>query len=378
MKILIAADIFPPQSGGPATYSVLLANELTKLGDIVKIVSLNPDSDKKAVNCEVFPVFNKGKILRYFHYCWLLCKHAKNADLVYAMGPVNAGLLALIIAKWHKKKLVTKVVGDYAWEQGIQRFGVKEPIDEFQQNDNYSGQVKFLRWVEKFVTRNSDVVIVPSQYLKKIVLGWGVKENNVQVVYNSSNPTDICSAEKPQNEKWIVSAGRLVPWKGMDKLIEIMPDIVNKFPEARLKIFGDGPEMKNLQIKVAELKLEKFVEMPGNLAHNDLLCKIKMAQVFVLNSGYEGLSHLLLEALYCGTPVLASHIGGNPELIFNGKNGDLFELNNKEEIKEKILKLLANNDLVWNAEEKKIFFEQFSVATMIKNTREILEKICKI
>lgn len=377
MRILIAADIFPPQSGGPATYSVLLANELTKLGDVVKIVSLNPDSDKKAVNCEVFPVSRKNKILRYFQYFRLLCKQAKEADLIYAMGPVNAGLPALIVAKRRKKKLAVKVVGDYAWEQGVQRFGVKELMDDFQQDNDYIFQVKILRWIEKFVTRNSDVVIVPSQYLKKIVLGWGVREKNVQVVYNSSNSENTISPEKPTNEKWITSAGRLVLWKGMDKLIEIMPDILIKFPEARLKIFGDGPEIKNLQAKVVELKLEKFVELPGNLAHQDLLSKIKLSEVFVLNSGYEGLSHLLLEALYCGTPILASRIGGNPELIITGKNGDLFELNNKEEIKTKILKLLAHNDLVWNAEEKKTFFEQFSMGMMIKNTREILQRVCK-
>ena len=223
------------------------------------------------------------------------------------------------------------------------------------------------------VARKSEIVIVPSRYLKGIVLGWGVIGHCIQVVYNSSNPVDVYPVEKPKNEKWIVSAGRLVSWKGMDKLIEIMPEIIIKFPEARLKIFGDGPEMKNLKTKVAELKLEKIVELSGNLARKDLLCKIKMSQMFVLNSGYEGLSHLLIEALHCGTPILASRAGGNSELIISGKNGELFELNNKEEMKAKILKFLANNGLVWSPEEKKIFFEQFSSAAMIKDTREVLK-----
>lgn len=377
MRILIAADIFPPQSGGPATYSVLLANELAKLGDEVKIISLNPYSDKKAVNCEVFPVLNKGKVLKYIHYFWLLFKHAKNAEVIYAMGPVNAGLPALLAAKLRKKKLMLKVVGDYAWEQGVQRFNVQESMDEFQKNNSYAWQVNFLRWVERMVARNSNTIIVPSRYLKSIVLSWGAVGHCIQVIYNSSHPSEVCPAEKPLNEKWIVSAGRLVSWKGMDKLIEIMPEIIIKFPEARLKIFGEGPEREDLKAKAARLKLEEFVEIPGNLARRDLLCQIAKAQMFVLNSGYEGLSHLLIEALHCGTPVLASRAGGNQELIVSGKNGELFELNNKEEIKENILKLLANNNLVWSAEEKKIFFEQFSVTAMIKNTREILQGICK-
>src|SRR3989338_5986709 len=128
MKILIVADIFPPQSGGPATYSVMLANELVKTYEVT-IVSLKPQSDKTSVHCRLFVVPEKSKILKYWHYFWLLFKQAKDADVVYAMGPVNAGLPAMLAAKLRRKRLVTKVVGDYAWEQGVQRFGVKDNID---------------------------------------------------------------------------------------------------------------------------------------------------------------------------------------------------------------------------------------------------------
>ena len=137
MRILIAADIFPPQPGGPATYVVTLANELTKIGDDVKVVSLNPKADDNAVMCKAFHTAYKSKILRYLSYFFLLLKHSKGADLIYAMGPVNAGFSALLVSKLRHKKLAVKVVGDYAWEQGVQRFGVKESIDEFQTKNKY-------------------------------------------------------------------------------------------------------------------------------------------------------------------------------------------------------------------------------------------------
>lgn len=378
MKILIAADIFPPQPGGPATYSVIVANELTKAGDDVRVVSLNPDSDTKTVICKINVVKYKNKLLRYLNYFLLLWKYSKDIEVIYAMGPVNAGLPALVVSKLRRKRLAVKVVGDYAWEQGVQRFEVKDNIDDFQNNKKYSFAVRFLKWIQILVLRNSSAVIVPSRYLKGIVINWGLSGHCVQIVYNSSHFEEICPIQKPVNEKWIVSAGRLVPWKGMDILIELMPDILKEFKDVKLKIFGSGPEMGKLKSKVIELRLEGTVELPGTLRRKDLLCNISSADFFILNSGYEGLSHLILESLHVGTPVLASNAGGNSELILPGKNGDLFELNNRDEIKEKVLKFLNNNDLSWDEKEKEEFFKQFSLDSMIKNTREALKNICPV
>ena len=376
MRILIAADIFPPQSGGPATYSVMLANELTKT-DEVTIVSLNPQSDKTAVSCPIFVVSEKSKILKYWHYFWLLFKQAKDADVIYAMGPVNAGLPAMLAAQFRRKRLVTKVVGDYAWEQGVQRFGVKDNIDYFQTKNNYAWQVWFLRAVERLVVSKSDNVIVPSGYLKGIVMRWGQNGHCVCVVYNTADLKTVCAIEKPANEKRIVSAGRLVPWKGMDVLIRTMSAVIKKHPTAKLKIFGDGPERKNLQNLISSLRLEHIIALQGNLPHQDFLCRLASADLFVLNSGYEGLSHLILEALHSNVPVLASRMGGNGELILSGKNGDLFTLNNKEEISEKIIQILDKNNLNWSETEKQEFFDKFSLESMVKNTREILQNVCK-
>ena len=93
MKILIAADIFPPQAGGPATYAVTLANELVKQGIEVSIVSLNSHSDKKVLDNRValFSVKSSFKPLRYWQYYRLLLARGRSADVIYAMGPVNAG-----------------------------------------------------------------------------------------------------------------------------------------------------------------------------------------------------------------------------------------------------------------------------------------------
>src|SRR3989338_8948035 len=159
MKLLIAADIFPPQSGGPATYAVTLANELMKQGVEVVIVSLNPDSDQSVVSCSMYRVSWQNKLLRYLQYLWLLFKYSGKVDVVYAMGPVNAGFPAWLAAPPPPKKSAAKVEGDYACEQSTQRFGVTDSMAVFQKQRHYSAIVQFLKWLESFVVRRADRVI---------------------------------------------------------------------------------------------------------------------------------------------------------------------------------------------------------------------------
>lgn len=383
MRLLIAADIFPPESGGPATYAVTLANALAAEGELVSIVSLNANSNTSVVSCPVYKVSSTSKMLRYLEYVWLLYKHAKNADLIYAMGPVNAGLPALIVAKLRGKKLAVKVVGDYAWES-YQNAGIIHPTSDFVSVDAFqaltmSGKIGRLQKTERLVCCHANVVITPSEYLKKIVIGWGVNAGNIKVVYNAVEVKDVAVLPKPQNEKWIVSAARLVPWKGIHTLIAILPEIVKQIPTAKLKIIGDGPEMSALQKQSSVLNLQSSIEFTGNLEKSKALSYVQAADVFVLNSGYEGLSHVILEALRLGRTVLASSSGGNPEIVHGSDY--VFTYNNATEITEKIIKVLqkdgvvSNHDMLHRLVEAD-FMTQFNLKNMVAVTKETLEKIC--
>lgn len=379
LKLLIAADIFPPQSGGPATYSVAIAQELLKQNFQVNIVSLNPESNKKLVDCYLLPVYNLPKLLKYIHYFWLLYKQAKHADVIYAMGPVNAGLPAWLAAKLRGKKLVVKVVGDYAWEQGRGRFGLTESIDDFQNHGSTINAVGRLKKIQCFVVKRANKVIVPSQYLKKIVLGWGAGEAKIKVIYNSVQFKELPPHNKPAGERWIVSVARLVAWKGMDALVEVMPAILETFPLTKLKIIGSGPMAESLNLQVENLGLVNVIDLLGERPHEDALRYIRAADVVVLNSGYEGLSHVILEALSFGRPVVASSAGGNPELIEPGVTGELFTYNNRQELTQKIIKVLLlgiiKKELLLDAERKE-FFDKFTLNRMVKDTSEMLITIC--
>ncbi len=373
MKILLAAYIFPPQSGGPATYVVALANALEKAGDNVTVVSLNPKSGKNHVACDMYHVTASSKVFKYLQYFWLLFKHSKSVDVIYAMGPVNAGLPTCIVSWLRRKKFVVKVVGDYSWEQypgkiqdtnsKIQKF---VSVDEFQ-DMKVGDKIGWLKMIERKVVRRADKVIVPSEYLKGIVEGWGAKSGNVEVVYNAVGFKSVEPMKKIAGEQWLVSVARLLPWKGMDTLIKIMPKLLKTYPNLKLKIVGDGEIISDFRFQISELALEDSVELTGTLPHDQALSYIAAADVFVLNSGYEGLSHVILEALHCGIPVLASDAGGNAEVV---ERENLFEYNNGAEIQRKVSKILQQP----NTNDKKDF-KQFGFTAMFQHTKNVLQDV---
>ncbi len=369
MYLLIAADIFPPESGGPATYCVTLANELVKKGYKVIVVSLNPNSDKTKLNgSEVFAVKSRFKPLRYWQYYKLLLKHGRDADIIYAMGPVNAGYPALRAAKKLGKKFVVKVVGDYAWEQGQVLGLVKDSIDDFQKKQ-YGGKIGGLQKIEKKVVRAADLVITPSDYLKNMVIGWGASEGKVKKIYNAVQlPLDVKPVAKPAGERWIVSVGRLVPWKNVEFIMKAIKEL--GWSDLKLKVIGDGPERIRLEQIRIEHNLGEVVEFLGNLPHDSALQYMAAADLVALDSGYEGLSHVLLEARFLGRPAIASRVGGNPEVI--REEDHLFTWRAVVELR-KAIEVIINRPVEGMPAEFATFF---SFGKMVEDTKKALSEVC--
>ncbi|MDD2935633.1 MAG: glycosyltransferase family 4 protein, partial [Candidatus Pacebacteria bacterium] len=363
MKLLICTGIYPPDMGGPATYSKLLFDRLPEKGVDVEILSFGE-------------VRHLPKIVRHFAYYRKVKKLGREADLIYVQDPVSVGLPTACACKKINKKFVLKVVGDYAWEQyqiKSQKSEVKsQKLDEDEQfvypenfwKRKFDFKTELLKKIEKFTANRAEKIITPSNYLKDIVVGWGIDETKVTVIYNVFAPVDIIEEKYSLRIRYkisgiaIFSAGRLVPWKGYDTLI----DVVNELPETRLIIAGEGPDYNKLQEKIKTLELENRVVLSGRLSKDDLLKQIKASDIFVLNTGYEGLSHQLLEVMSVGTPIITTNVGGNPELIKDEREGLLIDYNNKEQLKEAILRLSKKrvfaDKLTANAKEKLKHFDE--------------------
>ncbi len=386
MRLIIASEIFPPDIGGPATYVTRIVPEFLKAGWEVKVITyadVKKVATESQLGYEVIKIPRNNILSKFIIYIKELNRLAKQADLIYAQGPIASGLPSLIVKWLAGKKVIMKIVGDVAWERARNRYDIKELTDEFQ-NKKYSLAIEFGRWLEHFIVRQMDKVIVPSQYLKKIVGQFGAKPDKIQVIYNALEEID-CNLSKEQarvelgySGKILFSMARLAPWKGYEALINIMPRLEEKFTEIKLVIVGDGPMFASLKSQVLSLKLEDYVELVGSVPHEETGKYFKAADLFVLNTGYEGLSHVLLETLSMKLPAVVSNIGGNPEVIEDGKNGYLFEFDNKEEMFNKICDLLSNGvkqkEFV-EAGSKKL--EQFTFKRMIDETKEQLKSMIK-
>ena len=327
-RVLIATGIYPPDIGGPATYSKLLFEELPQRGMPVEVLSFGE-------------VRRYPPGIRHILYFLKALWRARRADIIFAQDPVSVGFPASIAAGILRKKFLLKIVGDFAWEQGTQRFGVSEVLDEFLQR-KYNWRVELLRKVQRWSAKRAHKVIVPSEYLKRVVSKWGIDSKKITVVYHAIDFAEIKTTKEEARTglgvsgKVLVSAGRLVPWKGFDALIDMMPKLIKEFPDLKLVIVGDGPDRTSLESRITNYGLSDRVLLTGALPKATLLKYLRASDIFLLNTSYEGFSHQIPEAMAAGIPVITTRVGGNPEAITDGTDGFLVPFNDQRAFQEKI------------------------------------------
>jgi glycosyltransferase involved in cell wall biosynthesis len=322
MRIFVASGIFHPDSGGPATYLYRLLPELQARGHQVRALAYgNASTSGYPYPLQRIP-FGGPPFARWAKFWWAYRRGAAWADLVY----VNT--LGLPRSGDRRAARVMKVVGDYAWERCVTRGWLPpdEDVDAFQTR-RYAPHVEWYKSSRARAVQAMDRVIVPSQYLRQMVIGWGARPERVQVIYNALDEAPAAAALTraearaqlgwQQDGRYLLTAARLTAWKGVDHLI----DALAQTPGVRLVVAGDGPELDALKARAVDRQVAERVAFLGKVPHERMSVLMRAADYLTLYSGYEGLSHTLLEALYAGTPVIASARGGNPEVVQDGVNG---------------------------------------------------------
>ena len=327
MRILIATPLYPPEIGGPATHVMLCEEVLPKQGFELSIV--------KFADVRHLP-----KIVRHLAYFWKVFVQARKVDLVYALDPVSVGFPVLCAAKLRGVPFILRVPGDFAWEQYAQGAGdATDTLDTFQ-TKRYDFTTELRRKVEHIVAKNAKRVIVPSEYLKKIVEQWNVSTEKISVVYSAFEREGENNESYARRPFTILSAGRLVPWKGFPTLVHAFATVYASFPEAHLLIAGEGSERSIIERAITGSGLSGAVTLLGQLPQKELRAKMRTARIFALNTNYEGLSHVLLEAMDAGAVIVTTNVGGNPELIENEKSGLLVSYNDEAALSQAMVRIL--------------------------------------
>lgn len=165
-----------------------------------------------------------------------------------------------------------------------------------------------------------------------------------RVIYN---PIDLKEnagiALKTEKEKVIVTAGRLMPQKNQKMMIYAFASVHQKHPDYKLVIYGEGPSRQELEALIKELGMEESVLLPGNIS--DIHDHLKIAEIFVLSSDYEGMPNALIEAMCLGLPSISTKVSGATDLIQDHENGILTDLNSKMQLEKAMLELIENKEL---------------------------------
>ncbi len=358
MNLAIITPLFPPDMGGLATYTYELLQRLIERGHQVKVGTLGKPTGSPGVYSIGWVKRPAGNMIwqylalpGYYVASFIsIIRVIKGCDLVYTQNPTIIGLASLLVARLLRKPIMLRYAGDTTWERAFNSQKTTKFLEDFLNCPEGGRRVKWSLLVQKFVLNRVDRIIVPSQFLKDVLIkGYEVKPVKVQVIYNSIDLND-CQISPPQGVQssggaQIITVGRLVSHKRIDKVIYAFEELVKEHPQAVLEVIGDGPERQNLEILAQKLHIGEQVEFLGRVTRSETLARLQRADIFVLNSVYEGLPHLVIEAMACRVPVIATNIGGTNEVVKDGETGLLVEVDNDAQLKEKIAILLEDKQL---------------------------------
>jgi glycosyltransferase involved in cell wall biosynthesis len=158
--------------------------------------------------------------------------------------------------------------------------------------------------------------------------------------------------------------------KNVDTMIDVVSELKDKIPNIKYVVIGEGEERSRLQLKIDTIGLNENVLLIGKVENAKRL--LKAFDIFVLTSKTEALPYVLLEAGFVGLPILASRVGGIPEIIDNDKSGILVRPR-KEDIKNGLVYLLKNPNLMiqFSNEINKKIKEDFTFEKMMEKTLQI-------
>jgi glycosyltransferase involved in cell wall biosynthesis len=219
-----------------------------------------------------------------------------------------------------------------------------------------------------FALRRSRTVITVSDALRASVIHMGISEHKVVTIYNGVDaqqftPIDTVAARNrlrlPTNAHLILFVGNLHPKKGTRHLIEACARLPALNKSFRLVIVGDGPERARLEGAVSQLGLAEHITFAGEQPHGEIRWWMNACDVFVLPSLHEGFGIVSLEALACGKPVVATAVGGIPEIISSPALGMLVEPANPTQLAEAITAALSEE---WDRDSLARYAAQYSWA----------------
>jgi len=189
--------------------------------------------------------------------------------------------------------------------------------------------------------RSTPIVTLSDSSRSELSSVLGLKEQNVHVVEPGVSPSFHPSVKKSEHPL-VVVAGRLSPYKQVDRVINVVKNVRSTVPDARLEIIGEGPDEGRIRNVISSLPDDSWVRLKGSVSENELVEAYQRAWVATSASLSEGWGMTLTEAARCGTASVASKIPGHVDAVSDGVSGYLFD--NDREFERYLVSVLSSRD----------------------------------
>lgn len=241
----------------------------------------------------------------------------------------------------------------------------------------------FVKHFLRFFIKHSDHVIAISQFTGKLVTD--IYDRNLTIIPYGTTVSPEAETPKLLPNKKIISVGRVIERKGFKYLIDAMPSLLEKYPDATLQIIGGGPHRENLMTQAKELGIEEKVTLPGKVSQEDLEKAFNECNVFVLPSivdskgDTEGLGVVLIEAMTYHKPVIGTDTGGITDIVINDVSGIRVPQKDSKAIYNALDKLFSNHEYAKEIAEKGFEHveKNFSWRSVIGKFNQVYESVCK-
>jgi glycosyltransferase involved in cell wall biosynthesis len=224
------------------------------------------------------------------------------------------------------------------------------------------------------------LVDYPIVYSQNLIREWHLEKYGPKILIAHEHFLDFTTftVTLPLNERPLLIGyiGRLSPEKGVLQLVQALPVILGDHQDFRVCIGGTGQLMESIETALKAEKISDRTDLPGWISHDDLPRYFNRFRLLILPSYTEGLPNIMLEAMACGTPVLATPVGAIPDVIQDGITGFIMEDNSPECIAKNVIRALNHANLPQIAENGRKFVEEnYTFERTVGTWRDILSKI---
>jgi phosphatidyl-myo-inositol dimannoside synthase len=344
-RILIYSHEFPPMTGGAGRYTCEIASSLSKLGNQVSVLTIMRGKDD-GVDDHMLPfnVFRAPKIFIGGE------KFPGLFGFIYRYFALRPSVI-LIADKWAQLVCgVARLIVPFKYYMTVHGSEI------FLNTRLKMGQWRLRRWLFRRACVKAQKIFAVSGYTKKLLIEAGVDSSVIVVTGNGINADEFSRKAGPQKlkqklgingEKILLTLARLNPRKGQDMVIAAMPRVLEKAPDTKYVIVGQGDDRNRLRELADKHGLNGKVIFCGSVPDNEIVDYYDMCDVFVMPSRrdgpwVEGFGISFLEAAARAKPAIGGSHGGVGTAILDGETGLLVDPENPEEIAEAIISLLSD------------------------------------